>query len=301
MQLPEGKSQTGERAMAAIGNDAERQVAATVNYVRNPPQGAGEPKLEFVTEDESQSTMQVLPGRAVQFHSARTLATSLDVEGFVLVPHISQVADFRKIEDDPDTDQLYNGEMAALLKDVTGASFAMMLGDAKKRFGESAVDQLAHLVNAKPARYAHADNTDASAAEMFEYIAAAAGPQLPKGIRWAMYNIWRAVSPPPQDFPLAVCDARSIKPEDEIPVTAVTATRSTGELRHDTTGFLYNPDHRWFYFPDMTRDEVIVFKSHDSATDVTRRVAHTAFSDPTCPPGTPTRASVEARGLVFFA
>ena len=81
----------------------------------------------------------------------------------------------------------------------------------------------------------------------------------------------------------------------------MTSTRGAGDMRHDTTGFLYNPQHCWHYFPDMTRDEVIVFKAHDSLEGVTRRVAHTAFTDPTCPPGTPTRASVEARGLVFFA
>ena len=47
-------------------------------------------------------------------------------------------------------------------------------------------------------------------------------------------------------------------------------------------------------------DEVLVFKAHD--TDIRRagRVPHTAFTDPTCPPGTPTRASVEMRGLAFF-
>jgi hypothetical protein len=50
----------------------------------------------------------------------------------------------------------------------------------------------------------------------------------------------------------------------------------------------------------MTRDEVIVFKAHDSVDGAVRRVPHTAFTDPDCPPGTPTRASVEARGLVIF-
>lgn len=84
-------------------------------------------------------------------------------------------------------------------------------------------------------------------------------------------------------------------------VTAVTSTRETGEMRHDTTGYRHNPDHRWYYYPDMTLDEVIVFKSHDSRPGMASRVAHTAFTDPTCPPGTPTRASVEARGLVIFA
>ena len=40
-------------------------------------------------------------------------------------------------------DQLYNDEMAALLREVTGATFTMMLGGGKKRYGESATDLLA--------------------------------------------------------------------------------------------------------------------------------------------------------------
>jgi hypothetical protein len=196
---------------------------------------------------------------------------------------------------------LYADEMAALLREVTGGVFAMMLGGGKKRFGETATDLLAPLINAKPARYAHADNTDVSAQELFGHITAAAGNRLPPDARWAMYNMWRAVSPPPQDFPLAVCDARSVRVDDEVTVTAVTSTRDVGEMRHDTTGYRYNPGHRWHYYPDMTRDEVIVFKAHDSQEGAVRRVPHTAFTDPSCPPGTPTRASVEARGLVIFA
>ena len=275
-------------------------VQAAVNYIRNPTVSEAEPKLEFCTEDETLSTMQTLPGEAMQIVSARGLETSLDREGFVLVQHASKVEDFGLIEEDAATDQIYNDEMAALLKQATGGVFAMMLGGGKKRFGESSTDKLAKLINAKPARYAHADNTDVSAQELFAHVAAAAGGQLPPNARWALYNMWRAVSPPPQDFPLAVCDARSVADGDEVTVTAVTTSRGVGDLRHDTTSYTHNPQHRWHYYPDMTRDEVIVFKAHDSKEGVARRVPHTAFTDLTCPPSTPTRASVEARGLVIF-
>ena len=41
-------------------------------------------------------------------------------------------------------------------------------------------------------------------------------------------------------------------------------------------------------------------KSGDSLQTGAVRVAHTAFTDPTCPPGAPTRASVEMRALALF-
>jgi hypothetical protein len=281
--------------------DQEFDVDAEINYVRNASDSSDAPNLEFVTEDESRSTMQTRPGRVMRIREARQIPTSLDREGFVLVRHASQLPNFRLIEEDPEVDQQYVAEMTDLLKEVTRASFTLLLGGGKKRFGEPAVDELARLANGKPARYPHADNTDSSATGIYAQIAAALGEHLPKGARWAMYNMWRAVSPPPQDFPLAVCDATSVAPGDEVTVTAVTTTRDSGDLRHDTTGYLYNPGHHWHYYRNTTIDEVIVFKAYDSDPSRARRVPHSAFTDPTCPADIPTRASVEARGLAVFA
>lgn len=72
-----------------------------------------------------------------------------------------------------------------------------------------------------------------------------------------------------------------------IPVTAVTEVLSVGEVRHDTTSHLYDPEHRRHYFPDIYRDEVLIFKTHDADNSRVRGVAHTAFDDPNCSPITP--------------
>jgi len=64
----------------------------------------------------------------------------------------------------------------------------------------------------------------------------------------------------------------------------------------------YNPDHAWFYFPRMRRDEALVFKVYDSETDGRARfTAHTSFTDPTTLPDAPPRQSIEVRTLAFFA
>ena len=275
---------------------AEGRVRATVNYVR----GAAGSSLQYVTEDESRSTMRTEPTE-VWIDDLRGEATDLDREGFVLVPHVSAVPDFGSIEEDPEVDARYGDELAGLLEELTGATRVVMLSGGKKRFGEGAREELAPLKNAMPARYPHADNTDRSATGLVRAMATFLDDvDLAGASRWALFNLWRAVSPPPQDIPLAVCDARTVAPDDEVVVTAVTVERNLPEVRHDTTGYLRNPDHRWCWFRDMTRDEVLVFKAHD--TDAARpcRVPHTAFDDPTCPPGTPTRASVEARALALF-
>jgi len=286
--------------MTAITHDDSTSGAtAEVNYIWNPPAEPGV-TLTFVTAAEENSTMQTLPGRPVWITNARSLSPELDREGFVLVQHASAVADFDLIQADAAVDQQYIDEMTELLREVTGASKAFMLGGGKKRFGESATDKLAPLLNAKPARYPHADNTDASAAGLVDLILQFVDDVEPERYpRYALYNLWRSVSPPPQDFPLAVCDARTIAPADEVTVTAI-STELSGTIVHDTTGYLYNPAHRWHYYRDMRPDEVLIFKAHDTDTRRAGRVPHTAFTDPTCPPGTPTRASVEMRGLAFF-
>ena len=275
-------------------------VVAEVNYIWNPPPERGE-VLEFVTEAEELSTMRTLPGRAVPITNARGLGTELDREGFVLVQHHSPVEDFDLIQVDAAVDQQYVEEITALLARTTGASRVFMLGGGKKRYGESATEKLASLSNAKPARYPHADNTDVSSVELVNMLAAFV-PDLDVShySRWALYNLWRATTPPPQDFPLAVCDARTLAPSDEVTVKAITEEVGAGAIRHDTTGYLHNPAHRWYYFPEMTPDEVLVFKAHDTDATRARRVPHTAFTDPTCPAGVPTRASVEMRGLALF-
>jgi hypothetical protein len=275
------------------------QVEAEINYIRNPPP-AGGAVLEYVTEAEERNTMVTLPGRPMTITSARGMQTDLEREGFRLVHFPSAVADFHQLQVDPAVDAQYVQETAAMLTELLGAARVIMLGGGKKRYGESAVDKLAPLKNAKPARYPHADNTDASARELANLFDMFVDDfDLANYPRWAMYNVWRAITPPPQDFPLAVCDARSVDPADEVTVTAITEELQ-GDIVHDTMSYVHNPAHRWYYFPDMTFDEVIVFKSGDSDPTKAVRVPHTAFTDPTCPPGVPTRASVEMRALAVF-
>ena len=275
-------------------------VFGEINYVRNPV-ARGDPALTFVTERDRLSTMVVRPGREVWISDMRGQQTSLDRQGFQLVHHVSSAGDLHQIEEDADTDQLYIDEATALLKEITGADAVIMQGGGKKRYGPTATDRLAGLKNALPAHYPHGDTTDASALRLARRIMEfVPHMQLDSLRRWAHINMWRPITPPPQDYPLAVCDARSLTDADRETVVAHTETRTVGEMVFDTTGYMHNPDHRWCYFRDMTADEVLVFITHDSDPSRPHQVAHTAFRDPTCPPGTPTRGSVEMRALALF-
>ena len=275
------------------------ELNAVVNYLHTRVDASGSP-LEFWSEEDDRTTMIITPGTSVMVHDVRPIRDTLvlDENGFVLVDHRSDVSNFEMMQVHPLVDQHYAHEMSDLLAEVTGADLVIVMSAGKKRFGEREVDKLSSLPNAKPARYPHADNTDSSVLQLLNIITDAFDvSQYP---RWAAYNMWRVTSQPPQDIPLAVCDAQTLTRADEITVTAVTMELS-GAIRHDTTGYAYNENHRWCYFRDMTPEEVLVFKAHDSDSRHASRVAHTAFNDPTCPPGVKTRSSVETRAFAFFA
>ena len=59
--------------------------------------------------------------------------------------------------------------------------------------------------------------------------------------------------------------------------------------------------HRWYYFPAMTRDEVVLHKQFDSDTTRTaRNCFHTSCKDPAAPEDIPPRQSIELRAMVYF-
>jgi len=109
-------------------------------------------------------------------------------------------------------------------------------------------------------------------------------------------NVWRPIVGPLEDAPLALCDARSIAPEDLL-ATDLIYPDKVGE----TYSLAYNPLHKWFYFPRLVREEAILIKCFDSDTgNPGRFTAHTAFDDPSTPPNARPRESIETRALVFF-
>ncbi len=114
--------------------------------------------------------------------------------------------------------------------------------------------------------------------------------------RFAIINVWRSINGPVCNSPLALCDFASARPGDFV-ASERRAKDRIGELEL----VLYNPEHRWYYFPQQQFDEALLLKTFDSATDGrARRVAHTAFDDPNAAADAPPRESIESRLLVFF-
>ena len=115
--------------------------------------------------------------------------------------------------------------------------------------------------------------------------------------RFVEINVWRPIRGPVEESPLAVCDAQSMSLSDFVPTDLKYRDR-TGEIY----SLKHSSNHRWYYFPKMQRNEVLLLKCYDSAEDGRARfTAHTGFDDPTSAPDAAPRESIEARMLVFFA
>jgi hypothetical protein len=219
-------------------------------------------------------------------------APTLEREGFELVRHRSAITDYR----DPGEGERHIAEIRELLLAVSGADAVAVTPRGVLRFSERSSES-GRLDNSRPARFVHVDVSDATAV----VFATQANPHPERGVRrFCQYNVWRAFSPPPQDAPLAVCDARSVEPADLVPADAVFDVRDAPEWTFEALVVRGNPRHRWFYFRDMNRDEVLVFKANDSDRSRSHCVPHVAVDDTGCAPGTPPRASIEMRGTAFW-
>src|SRR5262245_15343322 len=228
--------------------------------------------------------------RRVEIANGRE-AAGLDLEknGFVLVPHPTAMKNFF----DPDElKAVYYPEVERLIARVAGAKRVVVF-DHTLRSGDEA-EREAKLIR-EPVLSAHNDYTEWSGPQRVREILPDEAETLRKS-RFAIVQAWRAINQPIRSNPLAMADARSIAPED-----LLVAERRYPHRIGQTYRLRYNSAHRWFYFPEMRRDEAIVFKVFDSAKDGRARFTpHTSFADPSTPPGAPPRQSIEARALAFF-
>jgi len=230
----------------------------------------------------------------VEIHDAREQLpdTHLDREGFMLVPHKSAVDDFY---DDAALRATYHAELIDLLKRVTGAQRVEVFDDTRR--SSSAAKQRERGAR-DPANIVHNDYTHASGHRRLADFFGNSPEELRQfeQRRFAIVNAWRPIGAPVVDHPLVLCDARTVRDGDLVPVERRGEDR-TGELQVA----LHEPGQRWYYYPGMDRDEVLLFKTYDSALDGRARFTpHSSCKDPRAPEDAAPRESLETRCMVFF-
>jgi hypothetical protein len=265
-----------------------KAIEATVNYIVNN----GE---KLFTETAGPGGSDVRTGGTVDphrvtIHNARLGGDrQLDRDGFRFRPHDTKVVDFF---DEEQIRNVYYPEMEALVKAESGASRVVVFDHTLRTADD---EQRAARKIREVVRRVHNDYTEWSGPQRVRNLLPDEADELLKR-RFAIVQVWRPIRHPVESFPLAICDARSISPDDFV----VNERRYPNRVGQ-TYAITYNPAHQWYWLPRMRRDEALVFKVYDSAKDGRARwSAHTAFEDPTSPPNARPRESIEIRTLAFF-
>jgi hypothetical protein len=262
-----------------------------------------------------------------QMNDMRKLAAettlSLDSNGFEFVHHRTSLSPESFLDAKVVKDMYYKEMERLLLDNITGSKRVIIFDHNVRSAGldlfgnKNSEDRYGKVQTKKvsvsgPVLFAHNDYTHRSGPMRLSALTKGAGSGgsyvaekplltieeadslLQK--RFAIVQVWRPINKPVQDVPLAILDARSVKPEEFVESRLVYPDRE---------GFTYliapNPAHQWYFAPRMDRDEAMLFKCYDTQLDGRARfTAHSAFELPDVPEDAPKRESIEIRAFVFF-
>lgn len=236
-------------------------------------------------------TRQNLRAVEVEIRNGRTHAQqpTLDTAGLMLAQHPVADADWL---DHAWIQSVYLPSCEQLVQRLTGAQKCVSIFVPLQR----RVDFTAHQGAMPAAQFVHLDNTHASARLWAEPLAEAARLPLDNAI---IYNVWKSTTPPPQDYPLAIADLRSIPEADHAPGTVVEEFGDR-KIVSPYIALLHSQQQVYYYFPDVQADESLVFVGLHLDPSRKMGCAHSAFTHPAPGAVSVPRRSIETRVLAFF-
>jgi len=265
-------------------------VTAELNYLAPTP---GKPRTSAYDPPPGEPKSTNLPeAHRVSIFDGRRIAESfsLDRQGFALVTYPTSVLNFY---DEDEIRRVYYPAAEAFLRATLGADRVVLFDHTVRKRVAGAAD-IRGAGPRQPATRVHVDQTEASGPNRVREHCPDEADELLKG-RVQVINLWRPIRGPVRDAPLAMCDGTTVENSDLVASDLIYPNR-----RGETYSVKYNPNHRWFYFPEMTADEALLLKCYDSLDDGrTRFGPHTSFADPTTPKDAASRESIELRALVF--
>jgi hypothetical protein len=248
------------------------------------------------------NTHKPLNPTTVRITDARPLRSQLNLEtqGFALIDHKSTVAD--DLLEEESTHEVYVKELAGVVSDIAKEpDLVLPCGAMMLRFSVNAPlnlrKRIVRIAGIKPSNDVHMDFSTKSFCANADHALEIAGMDRVRYSRVMAIQTWRALSDPPHDFPLALTDNRSVKPGSYVLMQNITdAQGSVAETRMA----LRDDGHAWYYFSDLRKDELVVFKGFDGAFPESFNLFHAAFDNTVAQPHANPRSSVEMRFLAFW-
>ncbi|WP_342709979.1 CmcJ/NvfI family oxidoreductase [Bradyrhizobium sp. B124] len=285
------------RARTPVDRDKLDSVQGRMGFARRSPD---EKALAVVAPSPGYDFPKVVYDVTIRNMRPVVDELSFEKEGFIILRHELSCLNER----DPDLlSKKYLEEMVPLLKDYFKASWVQTadLGGINLRslggegFFTRPTDDTKSGIRKTGTSHAHIDYSPVGGPMIAARDCQLQGIEIRAYSRLMIIQAWQALSPPPQDHPLTFCDAGSIEAGDlvEVDYRGHGVTHKSWALRH-------NPSHRWYYLPDMTHDEIYLFKGYDSADHHHRWSAHSTFENRGAYPDAKPRASIESRFFVYY-
>ena len=228
--------------------------------------------------------------------------------GFELKSHLSAVTDW---DDDAQIRRVHYEEMAKYARELCGSDFALVGSHIKRNPEQAKVH-----ADLAPITFVHSDFAESYGDLMRSYyagdneevrnsleIAGIKATDVARAKRMVILQFWRNLGAEKMDLPIAFCDAQNVT-RDEM-LTILVSDYAGGGFDFETLGVQAPKDdhHKWYFFPEMKKDEVVVFRTFDSecvGKDKPFWTPHSAFRDPDVPLGRPGRESIELRATCLF-
>jgi len=215
-------------------------------------------------------------------------------------------------DDDDEIPAVHHAELEALARELTGCDHATVTSYIKR-----SPEQAARHEDLAPITFVHSDfaaGCETLIRRSMRHLPRDTDALTRNGLtadsfddarRIMVLRFWRNLGPARTDFPIAFCDARTVRLQD---ARAFVVRDHAGAGGPDFDALaIVAPDepgpHRWFSFPELHRDEVVAFRTYDTElvrTGATYFTPHSAFRDPHVAVGGPARSSIELRAVCSF-
>jgi len=253
-----------------------------LDYVPQPPA-----KKSNALVEEQGVVVEDVRGREDQFSFAENGFCIVNLEGGM------------KAEDFSDDDQVkahYLPKVGEAVKKALNASRVQIYDyTVRKRDPDYPHSTGGHYAYKQPAAVAHVDTTPECMEQMMRTMNPAEVADSFGERRYQSVNVWKPLRGPLRDWPLALCDPRSV---------ASTDLQARDTVKRDsfieTYQLHYNSGHKWYYLSDQMPNEALVFLQADSRSTGMLGVPHAAFLDSLRHDGKVPRESIEVRCLAYF-
>jgi cephamycin C biosynthesis protein len=254
-----------------------------------------------------------------------TLNPTLDLWGFEKYEFPTRVSQIDLSNSDADAINLYRDETISHLKALLGADDVVLFDSVVRHKDTEAPARPSGSPFVAPYMRVHVDQNPRSAlARLKQHVGFSS-----EICRFQILNVWRPLVIPVMNYPLALCDYRSLNPNNDLVATRRLLPEWMHELWvQDREGYSlkHSAEHRWYFWRFLAPDEMIVFKCHDSASrtlalgqegrdarkqdipgstefsllDVSGLCPHTAFFDRQSPTVGHLRSSIDVRVLALY-